>query len=190
MSRNTKTKKHMSSGTKWIITFFLFILAISMVIICAKNGLFHFEAGNVTANDSEQALETATPEESENTEGDASDKYSIFVTAGNGGTVNPSGSVTVDAFDSINLSFTPDEGYVVQSVTLDGEELGAVDSYTISYVDANHTVVATFDKAPEEPEGGEGGIGGTGGNTGGRNIITDFAHGIHDIIGEIIGDGE
>lgn len=189
MSGKKKTKKHMSSGTKWIITFFLFILAVSMVIVCAKKGLFHFEAGNITANDTELSEETAAPEENGGSEGEASDKYSIFVTAGNGGTVNPSGSITVDAFDSISLSFTPDKGYVVQSVTLDGQELGAIDSYTLSYVDSNHTVVATFDKAPDksdEPEGG--GNGGGGGSA--ESIISNFAHGIHDIIGDIIGGGE
>lgn len=150
MSKTKKTRKHMSMGTKWIITFILFILAIATVIICARSGAFHFEAGKVSANDNdtEMAENENQSEEGEGEDGEAS-RYTVFVTAGNGGTANPSGSVTVDSWDSINLSFTPDEGYVVESVTLDGEDLGAIDSYTLSYIEANHTIVVTFDKEPE-----------------------------------------
>lgn len=137
-------------GVKWIITFIFLIAAIATVIICAKSGAFHFEAGKISANDNDIPIsenEDTDEEDAESTE-DA-EKYTVFVTAGNGGTANPSGSVTVQAWDSISLSFTPDAGYVIESVTLDGEELGPIDSYTISYIDQNHTVVVTFDKKPE-----------------------------------------
>lgn len=147
MNKTKKSRKHMSMGTKWIITFILFILAIATVIICARSGAFHFEAGRVSANDNDTEIteNDSQAEESAAEDGEAS-KYTVFVTAGNGGTANPSGSVTVDSWDSINFSFTPDEGYEIESVTLDGEDLGAIDSYTLSYIDANHTIVVTFDK--------------------------------------------
>lgn len=145
MAKKRKAKKGMSTGIKWIITFILFITAIATVIVCAKSGAFHFEAGKVSANDNDIEMnekEQTEPEDEEN-EGET-EKYTVFVTAGNGGTANPSGSVTVDSWDSISLSFTPDEGYEIESVTLDGEELGAVDDYTLSYIDSNHTIVVTF----------------------------------------------
>lgn len=182
MSRNTKTKKHMSEGVKWVITFIVFIMAISTVIVCAKKGAFHFEAGTVTANDDAVAVD-AENSDSEDEEGEASSeegstsKYSVFVTAGNGGTANPSGSVSVDAWDSITLTFTPDKGYVVQSVTLDGMELGAVTSYTIEYIDQDHNVVVTFTDEPEpteEPDS-EGG-----------SIDEKLSHGVVSIIENII----
>lgn len=176
MKRNKKARKPMSDGVKWVITFILCIVAISTVIICAKKGVFHFEAGTVTANDDAGAVATDSPDGAdENSENDTS-KFTVFVTAGNGGTANPSGSVTVEAWDSITLNFTPDDGYVVQSVTLDGMELGAVDSYTISYIDENHNVVATFDKAPattSDPDDDGG-------------IDTQLSNGVVKIIGKII----
>ena len=176
MKRNKKARKPMSDGIKWVITFILFIVAISTVIICAKKGVFHFEAGTVTANDDANAVATTAPDdEDDNSEKDAS-KFTVFVTAGNGGTANPSGSVTVEAWDSITLNFTPDAGYVVQSVTLDGMDLGAVDTYTISYIDENHNVVVTFDKAPKptpDPDEDDG-------------IDTKLSNGVVNIIGKII----
>ena len=191
MSRTNKTKKHMSNGIRWIITFLLVIVAISMVIVCVKKGVFHFEAGTVKAND-EEAMETVAPDVGENSDdsGDSS-KYTVFVTAGNGGTANPAGSVTVEAWDSITVSFTPDDGYEVESVTLDGKPLGAVTSYTVSYIDSNHTIVATFTEEAEEPEeleetespnenGGSSNNGGSGDSF--NNMITD---GINDIFGMI-----
>ncbi len=184
MSRNTKTKKSMSEGVKWVITFIVFIMAISTVIVCAKKGAFHFEAGTVTANDDTVAADASKPDaEGEGEEGDDSSeegstsKYSVFVTAGNGGTANPSGSVSVDAWDSITLTFTPDKGYVVQSVTLDGMDLGAVTSYTITYIDQDHNVVVTFAEEPEpteEPDSEDG------------SIDEKFSHGVVSIIENII----
>lgn len=185
MSRNKTTKKHMSEGVKWIITFIIFILAISMIIVCVKKGAFHFEAGTVTANDDSATLDAENSEDGKNSEEESesegnSSKYTVFVTAGNGGTANPSGSVRVDAWDSITLNFTPDEGYVVQSVTLDGMDLGAVTSYTITYIDEDHNVVATFDKEPEAtPDPDEEG-----------GLDEEFSHGVVSIIEKIVGHVE
>ena len=192
MSRNKKKKKRgLSNGFKWVVTFLLVIVAISMVIICVRRGVFHFEAGTVTAND-DNVVTTEPPEGGEQTqESDSSSKYTVFVTAGNGGTANPAGSVSVEAWDSITVSFTPDDGYVVESVTLDGQELGAVSSYTISYIDANHTVVATFAEEPEETEEpeieGEGGNPGDTGTAGDPSIEEMITNGITDMFEKIIG---
>lgn len=175
MNKTKKTRKHMSMGTKWIITMILAVLAVVTVILCAKSGAFHFEAGKVSANDNDTAIaENESESEEENTEEGEAAKYTVFVTAGNGGTANPSGSVTVDAWDSINLSFTPDEGYVIESVTLDGEDLGAVDSYTLSYIEENHTIVVTFDKEPEPT------------NDPNASLEGRIANGVAGIIGKIV----
>lgn len=140
-------------GVKWVITFIFFIAAIATVIVCARSGAFHFEAGKISANDDDQLIaESENAGENAGGEGEAVEQYTVFVTAGNGGTANPSGSVTVASWDSISMSFTPDEGYEVESVTLDGEELGAIDEYTLSYINENHTIVVTFDKITESEE--------------------------------------
>lgn len=183
MSRNKKTKKSMSEGAKWVITFIVFIMAISTVIVCAKKGAFHFEAGTVTANDDTVATDTQKQDaEQQGEDGEAeegsSSKYTVFVTAGNGGTANPNGSVSVDAWDSITLQFMPDKGYVVQSVTLDGMDLGAVKSYTIEYIDQDHNVVVTFTDEPEPTDESDDGDGGS--------IDEKLSHGVVSIIENII----
>lgn len=185
MSKPIKTKKGMSNGLKWIITFALVILAVSTVIICARKGAFHFEA-TITANDNE-TMETAAPEDNEEADDESGNsKYTVFVTAGNGGTVNPTGSITVDAWDSINLSFTPDAGYVVQSVTIDGKEIGAVENYTISYIESNHTVVATFDKVRAGADNEDDGSGESSSTSELGNIADEITNNIVGIIEKIV----
>ena len=70
----------------------------------------------------------------------------MLVTAGNGGTTDPNGSVTVEDWGSVTISVTPKEGYEIQSVTVDGQDKGAVESYTLSNVTEDHSVIATFVK--------------------------------------------
>ena len=87
----------------------------------------------------------------------------MFVSAGNGGTASPNGSVEVEDWGSLSITFTPNEGYEIVSVTVDGQDQGAVESYTLSYVKDDHTVIATFEKKPEPtptptPEPSDGGI--------------------------------
>lgn len=185
MNRNKNTRRHMSDDLKWVITFLLVIAAVSMVVICAKNGVFHFEAGTVTANDDETVMESEAPEDGDENE-NSSSKFTVFVTAGNGGTANPAGSINVEAYDSITVNFTPDEGYVVESVTLDGQELGAVESYTLSYIDKNHNIVVTFAEEeiePEEEEESDTGENEPSGNDKDLNtVITDGVNGIFNMI--------
>ncbi len=66
-----------------------------------------------------------------------------------GGSADPNGSITVDEWGSVTVSFTPNEGYEIQSVTVDGADKGAVESYTLSYITADHSIMATFVKTPE-----------------------------------------
>ena len=46
--------------------------------------------------------------------------------------------------DSIAYSITPDTGYVVDDVKVDGVSVGAVTTYAFSNVTANHTIDAIF----------------------------------------------
>ena len=45
---------------------------------------------------------------------------------------------------SQTYTISPNTGYTVSSVTVDGVSVGAVTSYTFSNVTANHTIAATF----------------------------------------------
>ena len=77
--------------------------------------------------------------------------HTITATAGNNGTITPSGEVSVT--DGANQSFTitPDSGYQIADVKVDGKSVGAVASYTFENVTANHTIEATFEKKPTKP---------------------------------------
>src|SRR5439155_11470343 len=74
----------------------------------------------------------------------AIDTYTIVATAGSGGSISPPGTSTVNAGDNITYTITPNSGFNIQDVTVDGVSQGAIASYTFSNVHANHTIDATF----------------------------------------------
>lgn len=69
--------------------------------------------------------------------------YTITATAGSGGTVNPATS-TVNYGGSQTFTITPNTGYIITDVAVDGISQGAIASYTFTNVTANHTIAATF----------------------------------------------
>lgn len=71
--------------------------------------------------------------------------YTVTVTAGEHGSVFPSGSVRVREGADRTFSFTPDEGYRVADVLVDGVSVGAVGEYTFRDVRAAHTVAVSFE---------------------------------------------
>ena len=74
----------------------------------------------------------------------AADEYTITATAGNNGSISPSGAVPVNSGDSRTFTITSNTGYHVADVTVDGISQGAINSYTFSNVTANHTIQASF----------------------------------------------
>ena len=70
--------------------------------------------------------------------------YSISVTAGKGGSVSPKGQVSVEEGGSATFTITPEEGYELRELKIDGANVGAPLSYTFSNVKANHTLYAVF----------------------------------------------
>jgi chitinase len=74
----------------------------------------------------------------------SSTTFTITASAGANGSISPSGSVVVNQGANQSFTVTPNSGYVVSSVTVDGASVGAVSSYTFSNVQANHTISATF----------------------------------------------
>ena len=69
---------------------------------------------------------------------------SITASAGAGGTISPSGAVSVACGADQPFSITPDAGYEVLDVKVDGVSLGAITSHTFSSVSRDHTIDATF----------------------------------------------
>jgi hypothetical protein len=70
--------------------------------------------------------------------------YTIAATAGPGGTIDPSGDVWVAAGGSQTFTITPEPGYMVEDVLVDGQSVGRVTSYTFEDVTADATISATF----------------------------------------------
>ena len=70
--------------------------------------------------------------------------HTITATAGKGGKIDPSGEVQINDGKSKIFTITPDEGYFIQSVTVDGENKGTPSTYTFSSVKEDHTIQVTF----------------------------------------------
>jgi uncharacterized repeat protein (TIGR02543 family) len=70
--------------------------------------------------------------------------FTITASAGAGGTISPSGAVAVNYNANQTFTFTPNEGYQVDNVVIDGWNYGAASSYTFYNVYANHTISVTF----------------------------------------------
>jgi hypothetical protein len=68
----------------------------------------------------------------------------ITATAGIGGSIAPSGAVTVASGSSQTFTITPNSGYQVQGVLVDGVDQGEITSYTFQNVTASHTISASF----------------------------------------------
>ena len=74
--------------------------------------------------------------------------YTITATAGNGGSINPSGNVSVAEGNSQTFQITANSGFEIADVVVDGSSVGAVSSYTFNNVTADHTIAATFEEIP------------------------------------------
>jgi hypothetical protein len=72
------------------------------------------------------------------------DVYTITATANVNGNITPAGSITVNKGDSLTFTITPDAGYAVFSVIVDGANRGAVSAYTFTNITTNHTINAYF----------------------------------------------
>lgn len=80
----------------------------------------------------------------------ALESYDITATASEGGTITAEGladgKVSVTEGESATFTITPNDGYRVDSLTVDGTAVDVVTEYTFSDVTANHTIAVTFAK--------------------------------------------
>jgi uncharacterized repeat protein (TIGR02543 family) len=70
--------------------------------------------------------------------------YTVTASSGSGGSISPSGAVSVTEGGSRTFTITPDSGYRISFVTVDGVNQGAITTYTFTNITANHTIIATF----------------------------------------------
>ena len=80
--------------------------------------------------------------------------YTIEATAGIGGTISPSGNVGICGGEDQTFTITPNKGYAISNVRIDGKSIGAVKSYTFENVSRDHTIHVIFMKANGNPQTG------------------------------------
>ncbi len=71
----------------------------------------------------------------------------VSASVGVGGTITRKGQKSVIKGEDAVYSITPDAGYMVSDVVVDGKSVGNVTSYTFSNISKSHSISATFEKA-------------------------------------------
>jgi len=75
-----------------------------------------------------------------------SSTFTINASADQGGSILPSGSVIINYGNSKTFTITPDSGYYIKYLLVDGKLVGALSPYTFTDVIINHTISATFEE--------------------------------------------
>ena len=73
--------------------------------------------------------------------------YTITATAGAHGSIDPEGKVSVKGGSDKVFTISPNNGYRIEDVRVDGRSVGTVSYYVFSNVDENHTISVTFAEA-------------------------------------------
>jgi uncharacterized repeat protein (TIGR01451 family) len=73
-----------------------------------------------------------------------SPNYTITATAATGGSIVPSGSISINPGANQTFTITPDADYFVSDLKVDDVSVGAVTSYTFTNVTSDHSILATF----------------------------------------------
>ena len=105
-------------------------------------------AGSVTSDSATLTVEDDTTPPSETT-------YIITATAGENGSISPSGSVEVKEGADQTFTITADEGYEIENLKVDGSEVSAASSYTFNNVTEAHRIEATFKQKVTNPDPGQ-----------------------------------
>ena len=79
------------------------------------------------------------------------DTVTITSSAGNNGTISPSVTVNVPIGSSQTFTISPDSGFLISDVLVDGASIGAIDTYTFSNVTGDHTISAAFTAENQPP---------------------------------------
>lgn len=79
--------------------------------------------------------------------GSSTRTYTITATAGAHGSIDPEGKVSVKGGSDKVFTISPNNGYRIEEVRVDGRSVGTVSYYIFSNVDENHTISVTFAEA-------------------------------------------
>lgn len=73
-------------------------------------------------------------------------EHFIMASAGSNGGISPTGEVAVGDGGDLTFTVTPQNGYRISDVVVDGLSVGPVESYVFSNVTGDHTIAASFTK--------------------------------------------
>ena len=76
--------------------------------------------------------------------------YTITTLAGSGGSITPSGTITVKYGESKNFTITPNPNYKIKDILVDGKSVGPVSTYTFTDITNDHTLQALFIEQKKE----------------------------------------
>jgi len=89
----------------------------------------------------------------------SAEQLTATITVGEGGTSNHSGVVNLNYGDSLELEFTPNENYEIDTLVVNGKSVTANASYTLSNITANASVSVTFKKQEQTSSSSSSSVG-------------------------------
>lgn len=101
---------------------------------------------SLTANATVRVVVNSNNNGGNNGGGTVSSSFVIKASAGNGGSISPSGNVSVKRGNDQTFVINPINGYRIADVIVDGKSVDAVSLYTFENVRANHTIEVVFTK--------------------------------------------
>lgn len=88
----------------------------------------------------------------------SSQTFTITAAASTGGSITPSGQVSVRRGQDLTFTIRPDDGFRLEDVLIDGTPIGAADAYLFENVAQNHTIAAVFTPLHPFPTPDETGV--------------------------------
>jgi hypothetical protein len=85
-----------------------------------------------------------------------SDTYLIRASSGPNGSIAPQGDIVVQRGANRIFTITPDSGYRTSDVTVDGQSMGSLETYTFHEVTDNHDIYASFTTTNRAPQADAG----------------------------------
>lgn len=135
------------------------LLAVLTIVLCIMGGVFDFKAPD-SLDDTNPPMSTpdyiptnppSTPPPDDNaTPSPIVKTYTISSVAGRGGSISPTGIIDVKEGESKTFTITPENGYEISELKVDGVSVSATNSHTFSNIGDNHSIYAVFRKASAE----------------------------------------
>lgn len=74
----------------------------------------------------------------------SADTLTVTAIAGSGGSISPSGTISVSRGDDVHVTVTADSGYEIEDLFVDNTSVGPQSSYVLENVTSDHTIQASF----------------------------------------------